>query len=163
MLIRCLVLSWLLLGACAQADEAEKRALAEELVELTDADAMMDGLYAQLNQLMNSSQNDEYLSDKQKIIKAKYTDQLTQLMQAELSWEKLEQPTLDLYVKHFTVAELEGMVNYYRTDVGQSMLKKMPVVMGESMQLVQPMMEELMPKMQVIIGEMTTEIMKQEE
>ncbi len=163
MLIRCLVLSWLLLGACAQADEAEKRALAEELVELTDADAMMDGLYAQLNQLMNSSQNDEYLSDKQKIIKAKYTDQLTQLMQAELSWEKLEQPTLDLYVKHFTVAELEGMVNYYRTDVGQSMLKKMPVVMGESMQLVQPMMEELMPKMQAIIGEMTTEIMKQEE
>ena len=112
-MIRCLLLS-----TCVHADEAEKRALAEELVVLTDADAMMDGLYAQLNQLMNSSQNDEYLTDEQKKIKAQYTNNLTQLMQEELSWEKLKQPTLDLFVKHFTVAEMAGMVNYYRTDVG---------------------------------------------
>lgn len=64
--------------------------------------------------------------------------------------EEMEAATIPLYAKHFTADELRQMAAMYRTPLGQKMLAKMPVLMGDSMQLGQQI---IMPRMMKAIND----------
>lgn len=51
---------------------------------------------------------------------------------ASVDPEELEELVVPIYVKHLTVEEMEASIDFYWTEVGQSILRKMPVVMTES-------------------------------
>ena len=60
---------------------------------------------------------------------------------------------LDIYNKHFTEEEITAMLEFYRSETGQSILSKMPVVMQESMVTSQAMAQRLMPEVQALTEE----------
>lgn len=57
-----------------------------------------------------------------------------------------------IYIKHFTVKELEQMVALYKTDLGKKMISVMPYIAQESMQTGQKFGQTLWPKIQVRIN-----------
>lgn len=74
-------------------------------------------------------------------------------MQEQLGWEQFEPMMVNIYNKHFTEEEITDMLEFYRSETGQSILNKMPVVMQESMVTSQAMAQRLMPEIQALTEE----------
>lgn len=83
----------------------------------------------------------------------------------EMSWDKMEPLFVDVYKKSFSQSDVDGMIQFYKTPAGQSVVKKMPLVMQNSMQVMQQRMSTVMPKIMQLTEEstreMTQEVMKQ--
>jgi len=84
---------------------------------------------------------------------AKHVEKMMSLMKQEVSWQKMKVPMMAIYEKHYSEKEIQDMIQFYQTKTGQSMIKKMPLVMQDSMQLSQQMMQELSPKLIKIMDE----------
>ena len=65
---------------------------------------------------------------------------------------------INVYLKHFNQHEIDGLIEFYKSDVGKSMTQKMPLVMQDSMMAGQQAMRSLMPEIQAIAQEMQGEI-----
>ena len=61
-------------------------------------------------------------------------------------------------MKHYTEKEIEDIVAFYKSDSGQSMVKKMPAVIRDSLAISQNMMKNFLPKMQELSQELKNEI-----
>jgi len=70
---------------------------------------------------------------------------------AKVDYEGLNEIIVPIYAQNFTDEELDGIIDFYRTPVGQSVLTKMPTVVQDSLQagqqwglsLAQEVLEEL--------------------
>jgi hypothetical protein len=82
-------------------------------------------------------------------------------MREELSWEKLEPMYLEIYRKSFNQEEVDGILAFYKTPAGAAMIKKMPLVLQESMVAVQKNMGPMMARMQKAIEEALAELEKE--
>ncbi len=68
------------------------------------------------------------------------------LIESEMSWEKVMGQFVELYASVFTESELEGLIEFYRSPVGQAFIRKQPELMQKSMELNHRMMMNLQPK-----------------
>ena len=53
---------------------------------------------------------------------------------------------IKIYAEEFTQEEVDGMIQLYKTPVGQSTIDKMPIVMQKSMQVGYKQMDAITPK-----------------
>lgn len=67
--------------------------------------------------------------------------------------DEIQALTIQVYARHYTVAEIEQMAAFYATPVGQKVMRTMPQVMSESMSASQQIME---PR----IGALMQDVMK---
>jgi len=134
------------------ADEPATDASIRELFVVMDTAKMLDGMYGQMDSMMQTSMKQamtghQLNAEQQKIIddmRAK----LIAMMQEEMSWRTLEPLMMDIYRKSFTEPEVKGMIQFYKSDVGRAITAKMPLVMQSSMQAAQGRMAALMPQIQ---------------
>src|SRR5690606_16830308 len=87
-----------------------------------------------------------------------YMRKIAAAMKEEMSWEKMKDPMIDIYLKHYTETEVQDMLNFYRSETGRSLIEKMPMVMGESMLLSQEMMNGFMPTIQRLSEELKKDL-----
>ncbi|GHW87668.1 hypothetical protein VCSRO104_3693 [Vibrio cholerae] len=87
-----------------------------------------------------------------------YLKNVNKLVLEEVTWEKFEPYMISIYSNHFSEEELKGMIDFYSSDVGQSILKKMPVVMQESMLMSQSMLQRILPQMQTLTAAFESEL-----
>ncbi len=80
------------------------------------------------------------------------------LLKNEYKWEILEPKFIQIYKDSLTQDEVDGMIAFYKTPSGQTVIKKMPVIMQQSMMASQSMTQALIPKMQEIQQEFIAEI-----
>ncbi len=83
---------------------------------------------------------------------------MTNVLKTEMSWKKMQPMMVNVYDKHFNEQEIADMLAFYKTETGQKILQKMPVVMQESMQMSQSLVQDAMPKIQQIAGELSEEL-----
>jgi hypothetical protein len=69
-------------------------------------------------------------------------------------WDKIKEDIIDIYVDVFTKEELEGIIAFYKTPVGQKLIKKQPELMQKSMEIIQKQLTTIMPKVQKAIQDM---------
>jgi len=147
---------WMLVSIlpCA-ADEASKAQKIEELLTLTKADKLIDQVFDQVNGSLSAQLTSLHVPpDKeapQKQMMADVQKGLMELLRRKMSWEKMKPQYVRIYSESFTEEEVTGMINFYRTPAGRSMLDKLPMVMAKSMELVQPLMKDLTPEIQRIV------------
>ena len=56
-----------------------------------------------------------------------------------------------LYANTYTIEELKGMIQFYGSEVGQSIMQKLPIVTQKSMLMIQEKMQAIIPKGQKLI------------
>ncbi len=83
---------------------------------------------------------------------------MANVMKEELTWAKYEPMFVQIYSDSFTQEEIDSIIAFYRTPGGQALVKKMPVVMQRTMQMVQQQMGPLMQKFQTIAQECQAEL-----
>lgn len=135
-------------AAPAQDVSTSHLAAARELLEVTNAQAMME-------QSMQAARNMLAPDSVQRKALAEFDQLIDQILAEHFSWTVLEPEFVQLYVEVFTEAELRELTAFYRTDLGQKMLLRMPEVMQRSMAITQARLQEALPQlMQRIQAEM---------
>lgn len=154
-----LILTLCLVLACgtAYSGEKEHRALAEELIKITDGDKVMDGMKAQVSMVFQqiTSQMNVQEADKPKL--EKYTKRFEDILKEDMDWAKVRTQYVDLYTGTFTEKEIKSLVDFYKSDLGKKVSEKMPELMQKSMIVARTHMEIVVPKLEALTEEMRKE------
>jgi len=142
----------------ANADEVSHKAAAEELLFLTDVDKMMKPMWEQMEIMMEQQYQQMDAPEESRPILEKFTKRMLNIMEEELSWEKMKNDYIAIYVKTYTEKEIRAISEFYKSPAGKKFIEKMPQLMQESMAISQKNMPEIMKKIQNISEEMADEI-----
>ena len=146
------VLAWVpIVGA----DEAGRRALAEELLDAMDMQQTIQKSFEMVKQMMPAqlkrmSISRDAFSDGAQDPMQKAMD----LVMEEMTWDKLKDDYIAIYGETFTQEELSGLVAFYKSPIGRKFAEKQPELLRRSMQVSQEQMAELVPKIQKLTREM---------
>lgn len=142
----------------ANANEKASKQSVERLLELTEVSKVVDSIYGQMGGMFTNMGKQMGISQEEMPQFNKYMQKLTELLKQEMSWDTMKQPTMDIYAKHFSQNEINGLIKFYESDIGKSMTSKMPLIMQDSMVMSQNMMMKVMPKIQALAADMKAEI-----
>jgi hypothetical protein len=126
----------------------------EKLLVVGKAESLLESAYANVNttfrqSIVQAAGGRPLTAEEQQRIDA-MSAKLTALMKDELSWAKLKPEYIRLYRQTFDQQEVDGLIAFYATPAGQAMINKMPLLMQNTMALLQTQMAALMPKMMAI-------------
>ena len=146
------------------AQEDVHKQLAEELLLLMEVGKNIERTFemmkqTQMDQVKNISLPKELSKeDSEKI--ASMQGNVMDIIAKEMGWDKIKEDFIDNYVDVFTKEELEGMIAFYKTPVGQKFIKKQPELMQKSMEISQKQITTIMPKIQRAIQDMKETLKK---
>jgi uncharacterized protein len=154
----CGAVVFLLFTSVACADEASKKVTAEELLAVTKADQMTTPILKQARSFLEQQFAQTAAAEDMKPILKSSLDKLFAVIQEIMSWQTLKEDMIAIYVQAFTEDELKGMLEFYKSPTGQSVIDKLPTVMQASMALLQKRIPQLQPKVKQISDEMVQEV-----
>ncbi len=152
-----------LTAALCQADETQKRESVDELLQVMNASSMVDAIYSQLQPMFKNMASELDIQADEQVIWDQYYGKIVDVMKDDMGWDKMKGPMTDIYIKNFNDAEIQGMLNFYKSEIGQATLQKLPVVMQESMLLGQTLAQTMMPKIMDLSEALKAEITKHRE
>lgn len=133
----------------AFAQQASKESV-KELLKITKSEQLIDQSNEYIHKFTASSieqiTQGQEINTKQKKAIENYSQNIANILKQDFTWAKLEPEMIKIYVEEFTQQEINGMLEFYKTPVGQSTIDKLPIVMKKSMQVGYQQMNELMPK-----------------
>lgn len=134
----------------------------KQLLEVTEAQNLIDGMRAQFDSLMNNAiqqslQGKSPTPQQQQAIDNMRNSMVT-IMQGALEWEKLEPMYVRMYKETFTEEEVAGMLTFYQTSAGQAVINKMPALMQQTMVEVQKLTSGIVPELQKVQKQFAAEM-----
>ncbi|WP_115718474.1 DUF2059 domain-containing protein [Gallaecimonas mangrovi] len=144
----------------AHADQNSKQQKIDQLVKLMHMDKMVDAMTGSMEQMMGNLSRQLGVKPSEQPIFDRYHHKMMALMKEEMNWQKMEPMVASIYDKNFTEKQIDDMVAFYKTDTGQTILKKMPEVMKESIEASQTMAKDMLPKLRKISLELKDELTK---
>lgn len=143
-----------LLSAFAHAAPASAESI-ERLLTLTRMESMLDGMYANVDQLMRQAMrqrigNRTLDADQQRLLD-ELTGKFVVVMRQEFNWATLKPHYMRIYQETFEQEEIDGLIAFYSSPAGQAFVSKMPTVMQKSMNLAQEQLRTLAPRMAEVI------------
>ena len=154
-------------GQCFGAQDATRRALAEELLNemqikenLEKSFAMMKKMIPQFSKMEQATKNSAS-SDETKAAEgekeekaAKAGAKMFDALAKEMTWDNMKDDYITIYAETYTEEELKGLIDFYKTPIGRAFMKKQPELMKRSMEMTQKRMVQWMPKIQALSKEM---------
>ena len=67
------------------------------------------------------------------ILTAMEAPEMIDIVSSTNAWEALMEGTLTIYEKNFTREEMQELITFYDSDIGKTLISKMPAVMTECM------------------------------
>ncbi len=151
-LFKSALLAVVLLGPLAATAAAPSEASVRELLVAMESKNLLDGMWNQLDTMTKASAQRMLAGEPPTPEQRKIIDDMQErtlaLFREEFTWESLEPVLIDTYVHTFTQHEIDGMLAFYKSDVGKAAIAKMPSAMQSSMQAVQARMAGLQVKLQ---------------
>ncbi len=161
-MIRNLVtLTFILLVASIAKSEPASETSIREILRVTEARKLVEGMFAQVDAMLKGSMQQAIgraLTADELRVADRLAAKMSLMMKEEVSWENLEPLYLRIYRDSFTQEEVDGMLSFYRSAAGEALIKKMPMVMHQSMLAMQERMGPMMQKIQRSIEETVAEI-----
>jgi hypothetical protein len=119
------------LGAAAAdgLDALSPEQLAERMLTVTKADQMSEQMIEAMRQQLSALPE-----------AAKHLDDMKPML------ADMQKRIIPVYVKHLTKAEMIALIRFYESTTGQTVMEKMPLIMGESMQIAQSWAQEVIGK-----------------
>lgn len=158
--MRKLVLSlcFMLFFSTAYAGEKQHRAMAEELIKITEGDSVMQKMQGQVTMIFQQIIKSLNVQEADKGKLDKYTKRFDSIMKEDMAWDKIKDQYIDLYVKVFTEQEIKGLVDFYKSDLGKKVTAKMPELMQASVTVARTYMQNVVPKLEGLTEEMRQEL-----
>jgi hypothetical protein len=143
------VVGILTLASIARAEDSERQALAERLLEGMQMQETIEKSFEMVKQMIPAQMKQMGVPDEASSGKAQDVMQETMdLVMKEMSWDNLKGDYIAIYAETFTAEELKGLVRFYESPIGKKFVEKQPELMQRSMRISQKQMMTLMPKIQ---------------
>ncbi len=140
----------------ARADDASKRAKAQEMVTLLHTDRMVQQVSAnfmkQLSMAGEKLIGPSATPEKKNELTA-FEKKFSDMIDAQVGWKVLEPAFVDIYSSTFTDDELSAIVTFYKSPAGVTLVDKMPSVNTQATQLLQTKLAALQPQMKQMYEE----------
>ncbi len=148
-------------GTTAWAEPASDASVRELLV-VTEAEKLIGSVYDQLDGVMRAGMQpalgDTQVTPVQRQIMDDAQAEMLELFKREMAWSLLEPRMMEIYRANFSEVEVQGMLQFYRSEVGKAVIAKMPAVMQSSMQVTQQQMANVVPGLRQIQEKMITRL-----
>lgn len=159
---------WILLALimfCATAYGAETKPSDEsikELLRVTESRNLVDSMMGQMDNLFKSSMQQalqgKTITQKEQKLADDMQKKMIVIFKEEMNWEMLEPLFMQIYRDSFTQQEVDGMLAFYKSPSGQSVIRKMPLVMQHTMTEMQKRMGPIYQKLSKMTEETITEM-----
>ncbi|HLA30115.1 MAG TPA: DUF2059 domain-containing protein [Pseudomonas sp.] len=151
-----------LLLACASApvfaDARSHAADAERFLLLARADKLAVPVYGQVREMFAQRFAESKAPQNQQALLETYQAQATAALEQAVGWEKIKPDMVKLYTSNFSEQEMQELIAFYESPLGQKVLEKMPSLTSQSAQLTQSKLETAVPKVNQLLAEMTAKL-----
>jgi len=152
--------------AAAHADDASKHAKLKELFQLTSMQNRVDQIRASALAQARSFAAQQFAStgvsaqqDNKGV--AAFYDQLNALVAEGYNWTKLEPAYEKAYADLYTEDEVDGILAFYKSPVGQAFLAKTPEATRQVLQISKQQFDALTPQIQKLTEDYVTHLRAQ--
>jgi len=147
----------LLVVTPSSAQEVSKEAKVERLLMINGVEAQYDRFsQAVWSQFLTQVFAGAMPADATPEDRAQATEaqrQIEELIMSETGWAKSQREFVRLFSETFTMEEVDGMLEFYESPVGQAMVKKIPELMAKGEAFGNAQMQEVLPKIRLILSE----------
>jgi uncharacterized protein len=157
-------LVWMLIsGAATAANSAPASdASIREMLELTNAQQMIESMKGQMSTMMNTAmQNatkDQTVTPARQEILDRMKAKMSTVVTDMLNWDQLLPLYLRTFRASFTQDEIDGVIKFYKSPAGRAYVKKLPLVMQNVMKEMPEIMKPMQEKMAAIQKETIQEL-----
>jgi len=131
------------------------------LFKVMKAESLLDSVYATLEPAMKQSMEQaaagKTLNAEQRRVLELAPQRLSQVLRTELSWEALQPIQVSIYRESFDQDEINALIAFYKSPIGQSFVNKMPLVTQKAMAATQSHMQHVIPKLKAAMDEVLAE------
>jgi len=135
-----------------------------QLLQLTKVDRQMDSVLAQMEGAMKASlqrlTKGRPLSADEQATLDQQQAKMAAILKEELSWDKVKDQYVQAYREMFSQEEIDGLMAFYQTPVGQSLMNKQPELTNRTMAILQQRMAPVMQRIQKMSEEAALELKK---
>ncbi len=141
--------------AAAPADTGDnaRHAAAGKLLDLFNMDETYDQAMQQAMNMAVGMIDNQDLEEAEKANARKAVEISMQLSMEKFSWDRMKNVFIDIYATVLDEEELEGLIAFYKSPIGQRFLQKQPQLSLATMGKMQEMMQEMMPALQKAVDE----------
>lgn len=146
----------LILPLAARADDASQHAKAQELVTILHSDRMVTQISSTILKQVSDAAQQAAGRNPSPENQTKVTDfnkKVTDLVNAQLSWDIMGPQIVNIYAKSFTEDELTAIVTFYKSPAGTAFLAKAPEINQQLQQLAQPKLATLQTQIREAFNE----------
>jgi hypothetical protein len=158
-----LLLAVLTFGLSTQAAPPSDQSV-NQLLQLTKVDRQMDSVLAQMEGAMQASMHrltkGKPLSADEQAKLDQQQAKMAAILKEELSWDKVKDQYVQAYRETFSQKEIDGLIAFYQTPAGQSLVSKQPELAKRTMTIVQQRMAPVMQRIQKMSEETALELKK---
>jgi hypothetical protein len=157
-------LVWTLISGAAVAanDAPASDASIREMLDLTNAQQMIEGIKGQMTSMMNAAmQNatkDQTITPARREILDRMKAKMSTVATDMLNWDQLLPLYLRTFRASFTQDEIDGVIKFYKSPAGRAYVKKLPLVMQNVMKEMPEIMKPMQEKMAAIQKETSQEL-----
>jgi hypothetical protein len=123
----------------------------DKLLTLTKAETLMDSIHGNLEQNMRQGMKQatagKKLTEEQTRMLESAQKKFAEGMRQELTWASIKPTYVKIYKETFDQEDIDGLIAFYSTKVGQNYINKMPVAMQKTMTAVQQRVGPIVSKM----------------
>ena len=134
----------------------------KELLRVTESRNLVDSMMGQMDNLFKSSMQQalqgKTITQKEQKLADDMQKKMIVIFKEEMNWEMLEPLFTQIYRDSFTQQEVDGMLAFYKSPSGQSVIRKMPLVMQNTMTEMQKRMGPIYQKLSKMTEETITEM-----
>lgn len=141
----------------SEASIKEVFALANTQGMLKSVEGQVDGMTR--NVMQQATKGKPANPEEQKAID-KFQARTMSVFKEEISWAKLEPQFIEIYSNTLTQEDVDGIIAFYKSPAGQSFISKMPLIMQNSMGMMQKMMGPMQEKMAKAAAEFDEDMKK---
>ena len=151
-----------LISPAWSADAPPSEASIRQLMDVMQAQKLVDGMTGQLNGMIlkSAEQANEGrpLDAEEKKIVEQGVVRLAELIKQQLAWSQMEPMMIDVYRKSFSQKEVDDLITFYKSPSGQAVIQKMPMVMQQTVAQSQTRMQAMLPQIRQIDADMVKEL-----
>jgi hypothetical protein len=126
----------------------------QQLFQLMHTHQGVESATAQMDDTIRSSMNEAThgvpLNAEQQKIRDEARAKMMSIIREALDWSKVEPLLVEAYRNTFTQEEVDAMLKFYTSPVGQSVGAKLPAASQQTMQLMQQRMREIIPQIAAV-------------
>lgn len=155
------ILTNILWSGPIKAAEIEKTQAAEELLGLTHIEKTVTEMRGQMAGRLAAQLRNANVPEAMREKLTRLQEEIADLIFEELSFTKLRPAYVESYTATFTVDELNGLVEFFKTPVGRAYVDKMPILSRQIMTLAQRRFATIAPRIKELTDDFVAELKRE--